>query len=287
MEKKYVLILAGFLLMLNFFAWQEVFALNGPSYLKVDFLSIGQGDSEFIQTPANNKILIDGGPDSSVLGKLNNILPFWDREIDLVILTHPDSDHVDGLIDVLQKYKVDNILWTGIKIDTGTYQKWLEVVAQQKKKGAKVIIAESGEEIKSGNVAIDILSPVDSLNGQFFKEDNDTGVVSKLIYGKNSFLFTADIDNKQEQKLVDDKCDLQSDVLKVAHHGSKYSSSDIFLAAVEPKVAVISCGKGNHYGFPTSEVLNRLQNFGIQIKRTDEDGDVEFLSDGNTIKQIN
>ena len=97
-------------------------------------------------------ILIDGGPDSTVLEKLGEYMPFWDKEIDLVILTHPDSDHVTGLIDVLQKYKVDNILWTGISRDGSTYQQWLNVLAKQKKMGAKIIIAQSGEEIKAGNV---------------------------------------------------------------------------------------------------------------------------------------
>ena len=145
-----------------------------------------------------------------------------------------------------------------------------ESFGKQQKNGAKIIIAKSGEEIKSGNVLIDILHPLNSLNGQFFKEDNDTGVVSKLIYGKESFLFTADITSKEEQKIVDAKDNLESDVLKVAHHGSKYSTSDVFLAAVEPQIAVISDGKNNMYHFPTPEVLQRLQNFGIKVLRTDQ-----------------
>ena len=285
MAKKYVLIFAGFLLALNFFCWKEVFVLAQPRDLKVDFLYVGQGDSFFIETPANQKILIDGGPDSSVLGKLAGEMPFWDRELDLVILTHPDSDHVTGLIDVLQRYKVDNILWTGISRDGATYQQWVKAVNQQQKDGAKIIIAKSGEEISAGGAKIDILNPINSLDGQYFKtDDNDTGVVTRLAYGKESFLFAGDITSKQEQALVDDKENLSADVLKVAHHGSKYSTSDIFLAAVAPKVAVISDGIKNVYKFPTSEVLNRLQNFGIKVLRTDILGDIKMISDGNTIK---
>lgn len=113
---------------LNFLAWQEVFALNGPKVLKVDFLSVGQGDSAFIETPGMDKILIDGGPDSSVLGKLAENMPFWEKEIDLVILTHPDSDHVNGLIDVLQKYKVDYVLWTGVARADATYKEWTKAL---------------------------------------------------------------------------------------------------------------------------------------------------------------
>ncbi len=288
MKTKYVLFIVAFLLALNFFCWKEIFVLTSGNNLKVDFLSVGQGDSFFIETPGMDKILIDGGPDANVLQKLAENMPFWDKEIDLVILTHPDADHVTGLIDVLQRYKVDDILWTGIKRDGDEYQQWLKVLAHQKKMGAKIIIAKSGEEIKAGNVLIDILHPFDSLQGQYFKtDDNDTGVVSRLIYGRDSFLFAADITSKEEQKLVDAKSDIASDVLKVAHHGSKYSTSDNFLAAVNPKIAVISCGKNNQYHFPTPEVLQRLENFGIKMFRTDKDGDVKFISDGNNLRLIN
>lgn len=286
MPKKIILFIAALLFFLNIICWKEVFALTAKPYLMVDFLDVGQGDSFFIETPGMQHILIDGGPDSSVLKKLAEIMPFWDKEIDLVILTHPDSDHLTGLIDVLQKYKVDNIVWTGIQRSGDTYQEWLKLLAQQQKNGAKIMIAESDEEIKAGDVSIDILHPSSSLQGQFFKEANDTCVVSRLLYGKNSFLFAADITSNVEQELADDKSDLQSDVLKVAHHGSKYSTSDIFLSAVKPKIAVISVGAKNTYGFPTPEVLQRLQKFGIKVFRTDEDGDVKMITDGSKLELL-
>ena len=294
-KQKIILVFVAMLVGLNFFCWKEVFVLSEPQKLRVDFFSVGQGDSFFIETPAGNTILIDGGPDGTVLGKLAENMPFWDREIDLVILTHPDSDHMTGLIDVLQKYKVDNILWTGISRDGDEYQKWLALLATQKKMGAKVIIAKSGEEIKSQNVLLDVLHPFTSLSGQYFKtDDNDTGVVAKLIYGKESFLFSADITSKEEQKIVDIASsqaprndELRANVLKVAHHGSKYSTSNVWLGAVEPQMAVISDGKNNMYHFPTTDVLNRLQNFGIKVLRTDEDGDVDMVSDGSNIKILN
>ncbi len=288
MSKKITLFFAGFLFLLNIFVWQEVFSLASPQNLKVDFLSVGQGDSFLIRTPDSHYILIDGGPDSSVLGKLADDMPFWDKTIDLVVLTHPDSDHVTGLIDVLQKYKVNDILWTGISRDGATYQQWVSAVAKQKSEGAKIIIAKSGEGIKIGSVLMEILNPLNPLQGQYFKtDDNDTGVVTKLTYGKMSFLFEADITSKQEQVLINSGENLQSEVLKVAHHGSKYSTSDLFLAAVEPQVAVISDGKNNVYHFPTADVLQRLDKFGIKIFRTDINGDVDFVSDGNNIKLIN
>jgi competence protein ComEC len=284
MQKRVILSLAIFLLLLNILTWQEVFALNEIPKLKVDFLNVGQGDSVFIQTPEGHQILIDGGPDSSLLKKMASLVPIWDKTIDLVILTHPESDHMQGLLDLLQGYKADYILWSGVKKNAPEYDIWMSTLEKQKKLGAKILIAKAGQEIKAGNVLIDTLYPLESMEGKDMKDtSNDSCVVSKLIYGKDSFLFTGDISSTAEKQLADDKSDLQSDVLKVAHHGSKYSTSDLFLAAIEPKMAVISVGAKNTYGHPTPEVLQRLGKFGIKVFRTDTDGDVEFVSDGNIL----
>ena len=285
LKRKIFLGLIAIFILLNFFVWKEVFALNGPHYLKVDVLDIGQGDSIFIETPNMRRILIDGGPDSAVLGKLSKRLPFWNKSLDVVILTHPDQDHLMGLLSVLKKYKIDYILWTGIVRDGGNYQKWLELLAKKQKQGSKIIIADVNTKIISGNVFVDTFNPVENLEGRYFgKISNDTGIVSRLLYGKNSFLFTADVSSKVEEGIVRDNINLASDVLKVPHHGSKYSSSEVFLQAVKPKFAIISVGKDNTYGHPTQDVLQKLQKFGINIFRTDRDGDVEIISDGENIK---
>ena len=279
------MVLAGFLLLINFFAWQEVFAFAGPHYLKVDVLDVGQGDSIFIETPARRRIIIDGGPDSAVLGKLAERLPVWEKSLDVVMLTHPDADHVAGVLQVLERYKVDYIVWTGMVRDGANYQKWVELLAKKHQEGSNIIIAKAGTKITSGGATIDTLHPFENLEGQFFgKQGNDTGIVSRLSYGKKSFLLAADISSKAEQAMVKAGLSLASDVLKVAHHGSKYSSSEVFLQAIKPAVAVISAGAKNSYGHPTSEVLQNLFKFGIKVLRTDQDKDVEFLSDGNTIK---
>jgi len=175
-------------------------------------------------------------------------------------------------------------LWTGVIKSAPEYDQWIKVLEKQEKEGAKILIAEQGQEIKAGDLKIDTLFPFKSLEGQRLTASaNDTCVVNKLIYGKDSFLFTGDITSDTEKKLVDSGEDIASDVLKVAHHGSKYSSSDLFLQAVSPKIAIIEVGK-NSYGHPTPETLQRLENFGIKMFRTDKDGDVEFVSDGNSIK---
>ena len=301
MSKKIFLYSAVILLSLNFFCWKEVFSLSENNYLRVDFLDVGQGDAIFIETPEKHQILIDGGPNSKVLEKLQNLMPFFDRSIDLVILTHPESDHMQGLFSVLQRYKVDYILWTGVARNTSEFQKWIGVLDQKQKpetgflasiffsqNATKVITASDGTKIKAGNAEIDILYPFENLSGKELKNtSNDTCVVSKLIYGNDSFLFTGDISSVAEKELIarSDRA-INSDVLKVAHHGSKYSTSDIFLEAVKPKIAVISVGAKNTYGHPTPEVLQKLEKFGIKVERTDQSGDIEIVSDGNNIKII-
>jgi|SRR3989344_2554995 len=284
MDKKiYLLPIAG-LFLLNIFAWQEVFALAQNQYLQVSVLDIGQGDAIFIKTPAMHQILIDGGPDANVLGKLQKLMPFWDRSLDVVVLTHPDADHLTGLLYVLQKYKVNYVVWTGIVRDGQLYQGWLEVLAEAQRRGTKIVIAKYGQQITSGDASIVAVSPNEDLTGQYFKDSsNESGIVSRLMFGKSSFLFTADIGAKTEEKLISRGANLDADVLKVGHHGSRFSSSEDFLRAVSPSFAVISVGKDNTYGHPTSEVLQRLEKFGIRVLRTDQDGSVKILSDGNTI----
>jgi competence protein ComEC len=275
---------------LNFFAWQEVFYLYEIKDLKVNFLSVGQGDSAFIKTSQNHQILIDGGPDSTVVSKIAKQMPFWDRSLDLVILSHPEKDHMQGIIEILKRYKADYIVWSGIKKQDAEYLEWLKVLVKQKNAGAKIITAESGQKIKIGDLAIDILNPEENLFGKEVKNVNETSIVTKLIYGKNSFLFVGDIGFETEKKLVSaysqEDVELKADVLKVAHHGSKYSTSEEFLQSIKPSIAVISVGK-NSYGHPTPETLQRLENFGINVLQTDQFGDIILISNGQEINIIN
>lgn len=292
-KKSLLLLSAGVLLALNIVCWREVFLLREPQLLKVDFLAVGQGDAEFIETPQGQQILIDGGPNSQVLEKLNQRMPFWDKTIDAVILTHPEKDHMAGILDVLKRYKVDYFLWTGVVKNDAENKLLSELLndAQKPNKNAtKIISVKAGDSVKAGNVLIEILFPFENVAGKEEKNtSNNTSLVSRLVFGQNSFIFTADIDSSAEKQLVSAVFPttqpvelLKSDVLKVAHHGSKYSSSEEFIQAVSPQVAVIEVGK-NSYGHPTAETLQRLEKFGIQIKRTDTDGDIGIVSDGNNI----
>lgn len=270
---------------LNFVCWREVFALQQKQYLMVNFLDVGQGDSAFIETPQGHQIIIDGGPTSAVLGKIAKLLPFWDRTIDLIILSHPERDHMSGLLDVLKIYKADYILWSGVKKISPEYEEWLDVLEKQKQLGAKIIIAQAEQKIIMGNVFMENFYPFEGLEEKEVKSSaNDTSLVNGLFYGKSSFLFTGDIGFPAENLLIDsyELANFGFDVLKVAHHGSKYSTSDLFLEAVKPQVAIIEVGK-NSYGHPTPEVLQGLEKFGINVLRTDELGDIIILSDGEKI----
>jgi len=273
-----------FLFLINVLAWIAVYDLSQPKFLKVVFFDIGQGDSVFIETPSSQQILVDGGPDSLVLKKLAATMPFWDRTIDLIILSHPEADHMLGLNEVLKHYQVRNILWTGVIKDTSQCREWLELIGDE---GARVFIAQAGEKIITPKVIIKILFPFKKLEGREMKNVNDTSIVAELIFGKNSFLFTGDISKSIEDQIIERGVGAKADVLKVAHHGSKTSSSRKFVKEVSPQWAVISAGRNNRYGHPHFETLKTLSDFGIKILRTDEMGNITFVSDGENLKIAN
>ncbi len=242
--------------------------------LKVVFLDVGQGDAILIEQ-GSNQILIDGGPSGQALmEKLGKYIPFWDREIEMVIATHPDQDHIEGLVSALQNYKVDTLMETSTQSDSQVYKKLEETIAE---KNIQRIDGRAGVKIKLTNSAeMDTLSPDGKIPQSVPKETNPYSIVTKLSYGKNSFLFTGDLPSDVEAQLIQDKVDLSARVLKVGHHGSKYSSSDRFLEAVKPQDAIISVGANNRFGHPAPETMTRLQNHKLNIFRTDEMGDIAY-----------
>lgn len=252
----------------NWVAWSYV--LEGSKF-KVTFFDVGQGDAIFIETPQGHQILIDGGPGKKVVDKVGKALPFWDKSLDFVILTHPDADHITGLVSALEQYDVKNVFWTGVETDTNIFAAWKAALDVE---GARIVFARASQKIvwtQDPNAFMEILHPDDSAIASA-KATNETGIVSRLVFGSHSFLFTADITKAIEQTLVSQGINLRADVLKVPHHGSKYSSSEAFLAAVAPRTAVIQVGAKNSYGHPTQEVLSRLGN--IPILRTDQQSDI-------------
>ena len=279
---KFLLIFIFFLIVLNLFGWFVVFNLTKNHFLEINFLDVGQGDSIFIETPNNYQILIDGGPSpNDLIENLSKLMPFYDRSIDLIILTHPEKDHITGLLEALKRYKIKNILWTGIIKDTSEWNEWNNLIKKEK---SYIKIAEAGQKIIFDNlIYFTVLYPFEDLEGQIFNDSNDTSIVGKLVFKNNSFLFTGDIGKSVEKKLVDKNIEIDSDVLKIAHHGSKNSTSTEFLEKVSPEIAVIQVGK-NNYGHPNNEVLARLEQFDITILRNDKNGDIKIISLGNNLK---
>ncbi len=246
--------------------------------LHVYFLDVGQGDAIFMQTPSGKQILVDGGPDRTILRRLGEVMPFYDRTIDAVIATHPDADHLAGLAEVLEKYRVSQIIETGMECATALCAEWERI---KPKEQAVISYAKLGEEIAiADGVRLLILHPFGELIGQHLTLSNNGGIVAKLLYGEQSLLLMADIEAIVEKKLLLSQINLDADFLKIAHHGSKTSTSEEFLKAVTPLAAFIEVGAKNRYGHPTSEVLARLENFRIPYYRTDTDGTIELVLDG-------
>ncbi|MBU0546967.1 MAG: ComEC/Rec2 family competence protein [Patescibacteria group bacterium] len=267
-----------FLAYFNILVWIIVFDLT-QNNLKVIFFDVGQGDSIFIETPQKHQILIDGGPDSSVLEKLGQNMPFYDRTLDLIILTHPEHDHFFGLFDVLKNYQVKNILWTGVLKNTAEFKEWERLIQEE---DTQIKIARAGQRIyedKNYSKAVDILVlyPFENLEGEEMTNVNDTSIIIKLFFKQNSFLFCGDVSKSVEHKLIDKNIDIDVDILKIAHHGSKNSTSEEFLKKVLPDLAIISVGSDNSYGHPTPEVLVLLEKYDIKLLRTDISGDISFL----------
>jgi len=271
-NKKYLFIFS--LILINILLY--IFSFSSPD-LRVIFFDVGQGDSIFIETPNKHQILIDGGPSSSnIANKLSSFMPFWDKTIDLIVLTHLESDHVSGLFEILDNYIVENILWSGEYSESEKSKIWKEMI---EKENANIYISNSLDQIILNDVYLKIIK----VNGEI-TNTNDSSVITKLSYRDNSFLFTGDISSKVEKEIISQ--DIQSDIIKIPHHGSKYSSSEEFIKKVSPLLAVIQVGK-NSYGHPTDEVLTRLSNFGIKVLRNDLDGDIQIVSNGIKYKIIN
>jgi competence protein ComEC len=261
--------------------WTAAFSMP-DGRLRVTFLDVGQGDAVLIETPGGRQVLVDGGPSPSALvDGVGRRLPFWDRSLDLVILTHPDEDHVGGLIPIVERYQVARALEPGIPQRSGAYLGWLELLAE---KDVPTFQARTGLRISLGDgVWLRVLNPPQPLVRDTGADDNNNGVVLRLEYGQVAFLLTADIEAATETRLVAEGQPLQAQVLKVAHHGSDTSTTPAFLAAVAPWVAVVSVGADNRFGHPGEAVLARLAEANIPVYRTDQHGDIEFVTDGRRL----
>ncbi len=268
------LIGAGFIIALlaGIWAWSQP-----DGKLHVTFLDVGQGDAIFIESPGGRQILIDGGRYPSLfLDKLGREMPFWDKNIDIVVATHPDEDHILGLVEALDHYQVDLFIVNGEPADESPGYEALLRTAEE----AHIPIhrALTGEVIELGDGArLEILHP----NSELELEDrNENSIAIRLVYEDFAVLLTGDAEDKAERMMMESGRPLQSLVFKAGHHGSRSSSSRVFLRTVQPQIIIISAGKDNLYGHPHEEVLQRAEEIGALVLRTDEVGTIELISDG-------
>ncbi len=277
-----VLLLVVCLTVLGFLLFPKAAAKEN---LEVVFLDVGQGDAIFIKTPSGKDVLIDGGPDSSVIEALGRHMPFYDRHIDTMILTHPHSDHVAGLVEVLKRFEVGEIWYTGAVHTSPDYMAWLREVENEE---AVLKIIEQPEIFDIGeNVSLQILYPQESFSGKIIEELNNSSIVAKLSYGKIDFLLTGDAESEVEEKLIASGEDLSAEILKVGHHGSLSSTGQEFLNFVDPQFAVIQVGEDNAFGHPAYRTIRNLEKAGIKIFRTDWYGDIVLSTDGTEINLQN
>lgn len=232
-------------------------------------LDIGQGDSILIKTPSHEYILIDGGPDNSVIYKLGNFLPFYQRQIDFVILTHADKDHIAGLVEVLSRYQVKNVITTTFVHRSSYFKQW-----QDKLSGTNVLIVDQPKLLSFGEVKLYFIHPSTS---KIEEDPNNASIVFKLEYRGSSAFFVGDYEN--EESLIN-KFYLKADFLKVGHHGATNANDYKFLEKVSPTIAAISAGQDNKFGHPRPETLSALEKLGTTIYRTDILGDLHFMFNG-------
>lgn len=235
---------------------------------RVIVFDVGQGDSTLIRTASRHSILIDGGPDRSVLLKLGTYLPFYDHTIDLVILTHPHADHLVGLLEVMKRYEVKQVLYPNSEYGSQNYQTFLESIMNK-----EVFYGAAGQQFIFGEQVIEILYP---FSGKRTSEENinNVSIVAKLVSGDDCVLFTGDIEREAEERLLGESIECR--YLKVPHHGSNSSSTEAFINAVNPDIAVFSVGNNNRFNHPHQEVIKRYMEKGIKLHRTDREGDIVF-----------
>lgn len=242
--------------------------------LHIHVLDVGQGDSILVTTPGNQRILIDGGPDMALLERLGEVLPFFQRRIDLLILSHTDADHLRAFPEVMKRYDVAKVMLTGASRDTTIYEAFLATLDEEK---IPVVLARGDRDLSLGaGTVLDVLWPEDSLFGQEVKLPNDAGIVFQLRTPEESILFTGDISRNVETGLLKLGLNLKSDILKIPHHGSRTSSSPSFLEAVSPELALLSVGRDNPYSHPHREVMARYRRLGIPVRSTAEEGSIEL-----------
>lgn len=292
-KKKIFLFVGGGLVGLVILAiWQYLLFFDGRLHLTI--CNVGQGDAIYLRTPKGADILIDGGPNDQVLSCLSRHMPFWDRQIEMVILTHPQADHLTGLISVFKNYQVKYFLAESLANPTASFQELRHAVSKEQ---SKILTPQAGDKITIGGIKIKILWPKEKIGGSRFWQNptesdrskeigrqvdlNTFSIISEIIYADFSVILTGDADSKVLSEVIGGS-EGSIEVLQVPHHGSRFGLNEEILEKIQPELGIISVGKNNRYGHPAKETLDLLREKTIRVLRTDEDGDIEIISDGRS-----
>lgn len=247
--------------------------------LKVSFLDIGQGDSILIETPHGRRVLIDGGPGVTLLERLGESLSFWDSHFDMVILGHPDLDHLEGLVDVLDRFEVDRIMMSGVYHSSALYRHFQNQVAEQV--NAEIVFPNPDEDwILDEGVVFDVIYPDEPMLFEQHDHLNDTSVSGILKYGESTMLLTGDLEEDGEKQLLLSDIDLRAQVFKAGHHGSRTSSIQEFVRAIQPELMIVTAGRDNQFDHPHLDKVLEFDEAGIEWISTKELGTIRMVSDG-------
>lgn len=252
---------------------------NNSHLLMIHFIDVGQGDAILVQMPGGENMLIDGG-EREAAGKVLEYLQSQRAEkLDVLLATHPHSDHIGGLAEVIHNMEVKKVYMPEISHSS---QAFLSLLSEIKARGLTINKARAGVSLDFREVQCSIIAPV----GEEYDDINNYSAVVKLSYGDHTFIFTGDAEEQSEKEQIDSGAELRADVLKLGHHGSSSSSSKVYLDAVSPEFAVIMCGKDNSYGHPHKETLQKLEEAGVKVYRTDQMGNIIISSDGESLSII-
>jgi len=281
LKKHWRILLIITLIVVCAFVWYAVWNNSPKDYVTVAFLNVGQGDAIYIKSPTGNELLVDGGPNQKILSELRKVMPFYDRKIDMLMVTNPDADHYAGFIDVLKRFQISTVIESGVNKETVTYNSFQKYVDEEH---AEKIVAKRGLVVELGGGAVlRIIYPDKDVT----TEDPNTGsIIAELSYGESEVLLTGDAPNAVlEYAARLEGVEIESDILKVGHHGSRTSDSETFARAVNPTDAVISAGKNNRYGHPHKETTDVFSKLHIPVLGTYEKGTIIFKlkSDGTKV----
>lgn len=271
-------------LIIIFVSVVSIFNFVSTQKLRVSFLDVGQGDAILIQTPSGKNILVDGGPSAVIRTRLSHEMSYFDNDIDVMVATHPDADHVTGLIPVLEKYNVKKIIISKAESQTGVFDTLNKSIEKEK---SEVYITEAGDSIDfHDGVILKVLYPPKNYVEK--KNDTNDASISLIInYGDQSFLLTGDLPSTKESKLISSgylNFNKKITVYKAGHHGSKTSSGEQLLSFIHPEYVVISAGKDNKYGHPNIETIDRLEIYAKEIISTVDRGTISFITDGRLME---